>query len=132
MTPPFLRDLGFQRNKPEHWPRRKRQGRRKQLFGSNDQQGTYHQGNPAQSLIPDQTQPRCPTRGLDRYRKIHANPQTPERPFYMEYGQQNIHYGSSLGINRNKNPEDLPQANEFSRAKGRKKRLESHQEFQAL
>ncbi|MBW0591743.1 hypothetical protein O181_131458 [Austropuccinia psidii MF-1] len=131
MTPPLLRDLGFPRNQPENWPRRHR-GRRQPATGSNDQQRTYHQGTPTQGLIPNQIQPRSPTRILDRCRTGPSNTQTPERPLHMEHGQQNVHYGSIMGRSGDNNSEDLSQANGLDRTYDRNARLEPQQEFQTL
>ncbi|MBW0466118.1 hypothetical protein O181_005833 [Austropuccinia psidii MF-1] len=83
MTPLLLRDLIFQRNKPEHWPIQNRR-RRQKITEPNDQKRTYQQGNTSQSHIPDQIQPRSPTRRLKRCRTGHANPQTPRKTFNME------------------------------------------------
>ncbi|MBW0584065.1 hypothetical protein O181_123780 [Austropuccinia psidii MF-1] len=131
MTPPLLRDLGFPRNQPEHWPRRHR-GRRQPITGSNDQQRTYHQGTPTQGLIPNQIQPRSPTRRLDRCKTGPSNTQTPERPLHMEHGQQNVHYGRIMGRSGDNNSEDLSQANGLDGTYDRNSRLESQQEFQTL
>ncbi|MBW0553244.1 hypothetical protein O181_092959 [Austropuccinia psidii MF-1] len=50
----------------------------------------------------------------------------------MEYGKQNVHNCSIMGINRNNKPEDLPQANYLAGSHGRDEILEYQQEFQAL
>ncbi|MBW0526343.1 hypothetical protein O181_066058 [Austropuccinia psidii MF-1] len=64
----------------------------------------YQQGTPAQSLITDQNQSRCPTRRLKRCIKDHINPKTPENPLYMEDEQQNLEYGSIMGRTLRRRP----------------------------
>ncbi|MBW0547183.1 hypothetical protein O181_086898 [Austropuccinia psidii MF-1] len=98
MAPLFLRGLEYPRNKPEIWRGRNRRGIRQPPAGSNDQKGTYHQGIPSQSPIPNKIQP-SPTKKLYRCRNIHSDASTPEIVFHLEYGQQNVHPGSIMGKN---------------------------------
>ncbi|MBW0479902.1 hypothetical protein O181_019617 [Austropuccinia psidii MF-1] len=103
MTPPLLRDIGFQRNKLEQWPRRHR-GRRQPITIPNYQQGTHSQG-----LIQDKNQPRSLTRGSDRCRAGHDSSLNPGIPLCMEYGQNHFQYESIRSRSGNNNQEDLSQ-----------------------
>ncbi|MBW0561761.1 hypothetical protein O181_101476 [Austropuccinia psidii MF-1] len=110
MTPSPLRNVGFPRNQPEHWPR-KQKGRKQPMTGPND---------------------KSTTRGFGRFRTSHTNLKTPERPLYKENGQQKFEYGSIIGRSGNNIPEDLSQENELDGSHELNEGLEYQQRSKAL
>ncbi|MBW0469560.1 hypothetical protein O181_009275 [Austropuccinia psidii MF-1] len=70
------------------------------------------------------------TRGLEGYEPSSSAPQTPQRPFSMEHGQQEFQPGIPLGRTRSEFPEDLSQRDRLQRPYANHQRLESHQEVQ--
>ncbi|MBW0490958.1 hypothetical protein O181_030673 [Austropuccinia psidii MF-1] len=57
-------------------------------------------------------------------------PPTPQRPFSMEHGQEEVQPGILLGRTWFKSPEDLSQRDRRQRPYGNHHRLESHQAVQ--
>ncbi|MBW0474525.1 hypothetical protein O181_014240 [Austropuccinia psidii MF-1] len=69
-------------------------------------------------------------RGLQGYGSSSSAPQTPQRPFPMEHGQQEVQPSIPLGRNCSKFPEDISQRDKFQRPYGNYQILESHQAAQ--
>ncbi|MBW0547273.1 hypothetical protein O181_086988 [Austropuccinia psidii MF-1] len=67
-------------------------------------------------------------RGLEGYGSSSATPPTPQRPFSMEHGQQEVQPGILLGRTLCKLSEDISQRDRLQRPYGNHQRLESHQE----
>ncbi|MBW0482113.1 hypothetical protein O181_021828 [Austropuccinia psidii MF-1] len=84
------------------------------------------EGNHTHSSIHFLIQQKPQTRGLEGYGSSSSAPPTPQRPFSMEHGQQEIQPSIQLGINWRKLPEDIIQ-----RSYGNHQRMESHQEERA-
>ncbi|MBW0463610.1 hypothetical protein O181_003325 [Austropuccinia psidii MF-1] len=123
MSPVHLRDLGFQRHQPEDrqgLSRTRRSGREYlghsggwQDFEANDTHYAIH--------LP--IQQKTQTRGLEGYGLSSSAPPTPQRPFWMEYGQQEVQPGIPLGITWRKLKEDLSQRDRLQRPYGNHQRL---------
>ncbi|MBW0476742.1 hypothetical protein O181_016457 [Austropuccinia psidii MF-1] len=97
MLPVHLRDLCFQRNQPEGregMSRTRRPGK-----GHLGHSGGWQdiEGNHTHSAIHIQIQEKPQTRGLDRYGLSSSAPPTPQRPFPMEHGQQEVQPSIPLG-----------------------------------
>ncbi|MBW0500588.1 hypothetical protein O181_040303 [Austropuccinia psidii MF-1] len=111
----FLRDLGFQRNQPEDregLSRTRRPGRGHLGHSGGWQKTEGNHTHPAIHL-PIQQEPQ--TRGLEGYGPSSLAPPTPQRPFAMEHGQQEVQPGISLGRTWIKFPEDLSQRDRLQR-----------------
>ncbi|MBW0558371.1 hypothetical protein O181_098086 [Austropuccinia psidii MF-1] len=124
MSPVHLRNLGFQRNKPEDrecLSRTRRPGRG-QLGNSGGWQD--NEGNHTHPAIyfPIQQQPQ--TRGLERHGSSSSAPPTPQRFVSMEHGQQKVQPGIPLGRTWSKFPEDFSQRDRLQRPYGNHQRLE--------
>ncbi|MBW0510317.1 hypothetical protein O181_050032 [Austropuccinia psidii MF-1] len=97
MSPAYLRDLGFQRNRPddrEGLSRTRRPGRG-HLRHSGGWQKT--EGNHTHTAIHISLKQKPQTRGLERYGSSHSAAPTPQRFISMDYGQQEVQPGISLG-----------------------------------
>ncbi|MBW0591461.1 hypothetical protein O181_131176, partial [Austropuccinia psidii MF-1] len=88
------------------------------------------EGNYTHSAIDFPIQQEPQTRGLEIHGSSSSAPQTPQRPFSMEHGQQEVQPGIPLVITWNKFPEDLSQRDRLQRPYGNHQRLESHQAVQ--
>ncbi|MBW0476661.1 hypothetical protein O181_016376 [Austropuccinia psidii MF-1] len=130
MSPVHLRDLGFQRHQPEDregLSRTRRPGRGhlrhsgvcKDIEGTNTHSAIH---------IPIQQKPQH--RGLEGNGPGSSAPPTPQRPFSMEHGQQEVQLGIPLGRTWSKLPEDLSQRDRLQRPCGNHQGLESHQAVQ--
>ncbi|MBW0533317.1 hypothetical protein O181_073032 [Austropuccinia psidii MF-1] len=90
MSPVHLRDLGFEGNHPEDregLSRTRRPGR-----GYLGHSGGWQDidGNHTHSSIHIPIQQKPQTRGLEGYGSSSSAPPTPQRPFSMEHGQQEV------------------------------------------
>ncbi|MBW0462953.1 hypothetical protein O181_002668 [Austropuccinia psidii MF-1] len=90
MSPVHLRNLGFQRHQPEDreaLSRTRRPGR-----GHLGHSGGWKdiEGNHTHSAIHISIQQKTQTRGLERYGSSSSPTPTPQRPFSMEHGHQDI------------------------------------------
>ncbi|MBW0504420.1 hypothetical protein O181_044135 [Austropuccinia psidii MF-1] len=130
MSPVHLRDLGFERHQPEDREglsrtRRPGRGHLGHSGGLQDIEGNHtHYA----IYIPIQQKPQ--TRGLEGYGSSSSAPQTPQRPFSMEHGQQELQPGIPLDRTWSKIPEGLSQRDRFQRPYGNDHRLQSHQSVQ--
>ncbi|MBW0493647.1 hypothetical protein O181_033362 [Austropuccinia psidii MF-1] len=70
------------------------------------------------------------TRGLEGYGSSSSAPPTPQRPFSMEHGQQEVQPSIPLGRTWSKFPEDMSQRDRLQRLDGNHQRLESHKAVQ--
>ncbi|MBW0461295.1 hypothetical protein O181_001010 [Austropuccinia psidii MF-1] len=70
------------------------------------------------------------TRGLEGHGSSSSALPTPQRPFSMEHGQQEVQPRIPLGRTWSKFPEDMSQRDIFKRPYGNHQRLESHQEVE--
>ncbi|MBW0472286.1 hypothetical protein O181_012001 [Austropuccinia psidii MF-1] len=109
MSPVHLRRLSIPRNQPVD-----REGlSRTRISG---------RGHPGHSETSN--------RGLEGYRSSSSAPPTPQRPFSMEHGQQEVQPRIRLGRTGSKLPEDTSQRDRLQRSCGNKQRLESYQGVQ--
>ncbi|MBW0546853.1 hypothetical protein O181_086568 [Austropuccinia psidii MF-1] len=97
MSPVHLRDLGFQRHQPEDregLSRARRPGR-----GHLGHSGGWQdiEGNYTHSAIHIPIKQKPQTRGLEGYGPSSSAPPTPQRPFSIEHGQQELQPGIPLG-----------------------------------
>ncbi|MBW0588209.1 hypothetical protein O181_127924, partial [Austropuccinia psidii MF-1] len=125
-----VKDLGFQRHQPED-----REGlsrTRKPGRGHHGHSGGWQniEGNHTHYSIHIPIQQKPQTRGLEGYISSSSAPQTPQRPFSMEHGQQEVQPGIPLGRTGRKFPEDICQGDRLQRPYDNKQRLEYHQEVQ--
>ncbi|MBW0527123.1 hypothetical protein O181_066838 [Austropuccinia psidii MF-1] len=130
MSPVHLRKLGFQRDQPEDiegFSRTRRPG-----GGHLGQSGGWQEikGNHMHSAIQIPIQQKPQTRGLEAYGSSSSAPPTPQRPFSMEHGQQEVQTGIPLGRTWSKFPEDMSQGDRLQRPYDNEKRLESYKEVQ--
>ncbi|MBW0469266.1 hypothetical protein O181_008981 [Austropuccinia psidii MF-1] len=130
MSPVHPRDLGFQRQQPEDregLSRARRTGR-----GHLGHSGGWKdiEVNHTHSAIHIPIQQKPQTRGLEGYGSSSSVPPTPQRPFSMENGKQEVQPGIPLGRTWIKLPEDLSQRDSLQRPYGNQQRLESHQAVQ--
>ncbi|MBW0518292.1 hypothetical protein O181_058007 [Austropuccinia psidii MF-1] len=130
MSPVHIRDLGFQRHQPEEregFSRTRRPGR-----GLHGHSGGWKdiEGNHTHSAIHIPNQQKPQTRGPEGYGSSSSAPPTPQKPFSMEHGQQEVQPRIPLRRTWRKLPEDLSQRNRLQRAYRNHQRLESHQAFQ--
>ncbi|MBW0503953.1 hypothetical protein O181_043668 [Austropuccinia psidii MF-1] len=126
MSPVHLRDLGMPRNQAEDrggFSRTRRPGR-----GHLVHSGGWKDigGNHNHSAIHFPIQQKPQARGLAGYGLSSSAPPTPQRPFLMEHGQQEVQPRIPLGITWSKLPEDLSQRDRLQRPYGNQQRLESH------
>ncbi|MBW0558203.1 hypothetical protein O181_097918 [Austropuccinia psidii MF-1] len=129
MSPVHLRNLGFQRNRPEDregLSRTRRPGRG-HLGHSGGWQHT--EGNYTHPSIHFPIKQEHQTRGLERYGSISSAPSAPQRFISIEYGQE-VQPGIQLGRTWIKLIEDLSQRDRLQRPYSNHQRLESHQEVQ--
>ncbi|MBW0495133.1 hypothetical protein O181_034848 [Austropuccinia psidii MF-1] len=115
MSPVQLRDLGFQRHKPEDregFSTTRRPGR-----GHLGRSGGWQdiEGNNTHHVIHILIQQKPQTRGLEGYGPSSSAPPTPQRPFSMEHGQQEVQPGIRLGRTWSKFPEDLSRRDRLQR-----------------
>ncbi|MBW0486751.1 hypothetical protein O181_026466 [Austropuccinia psidii MF-1] len=130
MSPVHLRDFGFHRHQPEDregLTRTRRPGRG-HLANSGGWQDIG--GNHPHSAIHIPIQQKPQTRGMEGYGSSSSAPPTPQRPFSMELGQQEVQLGIPLGRPWSKLPEDLSQRDRLQRPYGNHQRLKSDQEVQ--
>ncbi|MBW0547901.1 hypothetical protein O181_087616 [Austropuccinia psidii MF-1] len=130
MSPVHLRNLGFQRNQPDdreglYRTRRPGRGHLGHSGGWQDTEGNHT--HPA-IHIPVQQKPQ--NRGLEGYGSSSSDPPTPQGPFSMKNGQQEVQPSMPLGRNWGKLPEDMSQRDRLKRPYGNHQRLESHQAVQ--
>ncbi|MBW0475240.1 hypothetical protein O181_014955 [Austropuccinia psidii MF-1] len=130
MSPVHLRDLGFQRYRPEDRKGffRNRRPRRGHLGHSGGWQDI--EGNHTHSTIHIPIQQKPQTRGLEGYGSSFSAPQTPQGPFSMEHVQQEVQPSIPLGRTWGKFAEDLSQRNILQRPYGNHQTLQSQQEVQ--
>ncbi|MBW0488529.1 hypothetical protein O181_028244 [Austropuccinia psidii MF-1] len=130
MSPVYLRDLGFQMHQPENRESlsRARRPRRGHLGHSGGWQDI--EGNHTHFAINFPIQQKPQTRGLEGYGASSLAQPTPQRPFSMEHGQQEVKPGIPLGRTWSNFPEDLYQREILQRPYGNHQRLESHQAVQ--
>ncbi|MBW0529025.1 hypothetical protein O181_068740 [Austropuccinia psidii MF-1] len=90
MSPVHLRNLGFQRNQPED--RESLSRTRRPGVGHLGQSGGWKdiEGNHTHSAIHIKIQHKPQTRGLEGYGSGSAASLTPQRPFSMQHGQQEV------------------------------------------
>ncbi|MBW0464430.1 hypothetical protein O181_004145 [Austropuccinia psidii MF-1] len=124
------RDLDFQRHQPED-----REGLSRTRIpgrGHLGHSGAWQdiEGNHTHSPIHIQIQQKPQTRGLEGYGSSSSAPPTPQRPFSMEHGQQEVQPGITLGRNCSKFLEDLSQRDRLQRPYGNHQGLEFHQAVQ--
>ncbi|MBW0485727.1 hypothetical protein O181_025442 [Austropuccinia psidii MF-1] len=130
MSPVNFRNLGFQRNQQED-----REGlsrTRRPGGGYLGHSGGWQdiEGNHTHSSIHIPIQQKPQPRGLQGYGLSSSDPPTPQRPFSMERGQQEVQPSIPLGRTWSKFPEDISQRNGLQRPYGNHQRLESHQAVQ--
>ncbi|MBW0503651.1 hypothetical protein O181_043366 [Austropuccinia psidii MF-1] len=130
MSPVCLRNLGIPRNQPEDregLPRTRRPGR-----GHPGHSGGWQdiQRNHTHYAIHFPIQQKPQTRGLEGYGSSSSAPPTPQRPFSMEHGQQEVQPSITLGRTWSKFPEDMSQRDRLQRPYSNHQRLDSHQEVQ--
>ncbi|MBW0535454.1 hypothetical protein O181_075169 [Austropuccinia psidii MF-1] len=130
MSPVHLRDLGFQRQQPEDSEglSRTRISGRGHLGHSGGWQAI--EGNHTHSAIHIPIKQKPQIRGLEGYGSSSSAPPTPQRPFSMDHGQQEVQTGIELGRTWRRFTEDLSQRDRLQRPYGNHQRLESHQEVQ--
>ncbi|MBW0463622.1 hypothetical protein O181_003337 [Austropuccinia psidii MF-1] len=126
MSPVHLRNLASQRNQPKD-----REGlsrTRRPVGGHLGQSGQWQdiEANHTNSAIHISIQQKPQTRGLEGYGSSSSAPPTPQRPFSMEHGQQEVQPSIPLGRTWSKLPEDMSQRDRIKRAYGNNQRLESH------
>ncbi|MBW0493577.1 hypothetical protein O181_033292 [Austropuccinia psidii MF-1] len=130
MSPVHLTDLGFQRHQQENregLSRTRRPGRG-HLGHSGGWQDIEGDHTPSSIHIPIQQKPQ--TRGLEGYGPSCSAPPTPQWPFSMEHGQQEVQAGIPLGRAWSKLPEEHSTRDRLQIPYGNQQRLESHQEVQ--
>ncbi|MBW0473370.1 hypothetical protein O181_013085 [Austropuccinia psidii MF-1] len=104
MSPVHLRNLGFQRKQPEEIEGLSRTRR----------PGGGHLGHSGGWQD---------TRGLEGYGSSSSAPPTPQRPFSMDHGQQEVQPSIPLGITWIKLPEDMSQRDRIQRPDSKHQRL---------
>ncbi|MBW0587462.1 hypothetical protein O181_127177, partial [Austropuccinia psidii MF-1] len=70
------------------------------------------------------------TRGLEGYGSSSPAPPTPQRPFSIKHGQQEVQPSIPLGRTWGKLPEDMSQRDRLQRPYGNNQEFESHQKVQ--
>ncbi|MBW0538202.1 hypothetical protein O181_077917 [Austropuccinia psidii MF-1] len=107
MSPVHLRNLDFQRNQSEY---REGLSRTRRPGGQNlGHSGGWQdiEGSHTHSDIQIPIQQKSQIRGLEGYGSSFPAPLTPQRPFSMEHGQQEVQLSIPLGRNWSKFPEDM-------------------------
>ncbi|MBW0477696.1 hypothetical protein O181_017411 [Austropuccinia psidii MF-1] len=130
MSPVQLRNLGFQRNQPEDregLSRTRRPGGG-HLGHSGGWQEIEVNHTHSSIHIPIQQKPK--TRGLEGYGSSTLAPPTPQRPFSIEHGQQEVQHSIPLGRTWGKLQEDMSQRDRLQRPYYNHQRFESHQTVQ--
>ncbi|MBW0585543.1 hypothetical protein O181_125258 [Austropuccinia psidii MF-1] len=130
MSPKHLRNLGIPRNQPEDrddvsTTRRPGGGHLGHSGGWKDIVGNY-----THSSIHFSIQQKPQTRGLEGYGSSSSAPPTPQRPFSMQHGQQEVQHSIPLGRTWRNFPEDISQRDRIQRPYGNQQMLESHQAVQ--
>ncbi|MBW0472653.1 hypothetical protein O181_012368 [Austropuccinia psidii MF-1] len=130
MSPVHLRNLGIQRKQPEN-----REGLSTTKIPGGEYLGHSGgcqniEGNYTHSAFHIQIQQKPQTRRLGGYESSSSAPPTPQRPFSMEHGQQEVQPGIPLGRTWSKFSEDLSQRDRLQRPYGNHQRLGSHQAVQ--
>ncbi|MBW0514019.1 hypothetical protein O181_053734 [Austropuccinia psidii MF-1] len=123
MSPVHLRNLGFQRNRPDDREglfRTRRPGRVHLVHSGEWQE---NEGNHTHSTIHFPIQQEPQTRGLDRHGSSSSALPTPQRFILMEHGQQGVQPGIPLGRTWSKLPEDLSQRDRLQRPYDHDQRL---------
>ncbi|MBW0480396.1 hypothetical protein O181_020111 [Austropuccinia psidii MF-1] len=130
MSPVHLRNLGIPRNQPED--REGSSTTRRPGGGHLGHSGGLEEieGNHTHSAIHFLIQQKPQTRGLEGYGSSSSAPPTPQRPFSMEHGQQEVQPSITLGRTWSKFPKDMSQRDRLQIPYGYHQRLESHQEVQ--
>ncbi|MBW0467803.1 hypothetical protein O181_007518 [Austropuccinia psidii MF-1] len=131
MSPVHLRNLGIPRNQPED---REGLSRTRRLEGGHlGHSGgwQYIEVNHTHSAIHFPIQKKPKTRELEGYGSSSSAPPTPQSPFSMEHGQQEVQPSIPLGRTWSKLPEDISERDRLQRPYGNHKSLESHQTVQA-
>ncbi|MBW0486040.1 hypothetical protein O181_025755 [Austropuccinia psidii MF-1] len=130
MSPVQLRNLGFQSNQPED--REELSRTRRPRGGHFGHSGGWQdiEGNHTHSHIHIPIQQKPQTRGLEGYGSSSSAPPTPQRPFSMEHGQQEVQPSTPLGRTWGKFPENISQRDRLQRPYGNHQRLEFHQTVQ--
>ncbi|MBW0521813.1 hypothetical protein O181_061528 [Austropuccinia psidii MF-1] len=126
ISPVHLRNLGFQRNQPKD---RKSLSRTRRPGGGHlGHSGGWQEieGNHTHSAIHIPIQQEPQTTGLEGYGSSSSAPQTAQRPFSMEHGQQEVQLSIPLGRTWSKFPGDMSQRDRIQRPYGNQKMLESH------
>ncbi|MBW0578074.1 hypothetical protein O181_117789, partial [Austropuccinia psidii MF-1] len=88
------------------------------------------EGNNTHSSIHHLIQYKPETRELDGYGSSSSAPPTPQRSIPMEYGQQEVQPGITLGRTSSKLPEDMSQRDNLPNSYGNHQRMESQQAVQ--
>ncbi|MBW0469296.1 hypothetical protein O181_009011 [Austropuccinia psidii MF-1] len=130
MSPVHLRNLGFQRNKPEEREclSRNRKPARGHLGHSGGWQDT--EGNNTHSAINFPISQEPQTRGLERHGSSSSAPPTSKRFNSMEHGQQEVQPEITLGRTWSKFPDNLLQRDRLQIPYGNYQRMEYYQEVQ--
>ncbi|MBW0550934.1 hypothetical protein O181_090649 [Austropuccinia psidii MF-1] len=118
-----LRNLGIPRNQPvdrEGLSRTRRPGGG-HLGHSDGWQDI--EGDHTHSAIHFPIQQKPQTTGLEGYGSSSSAPPTPQRPFSMEHGQQEVQTSIPLGRTWSKFPEDMSQRDRLQRPYGNHQRL---------
>ncbi|MBW0562615.1 hypothetical protein O181_102330 [Austropuccinia psidii MF-1] len=125
MSPVHLKDLCFQRHQPEDRKclSRTRIPRREHLGHSGGWKDI--EGNHTHSAIHIPIQQKPQTRQLEGYGSSYSASPTPQGPFSMEHGQQEVQTGIPLGRTWRKFPEDLSQRDRLQRPHGNHQRISS-------
>ncbi|MBW0469010.1 hypothetical protein O181_008725 [Austropuccinia psidii MF-1] len=132
MSPVHLRNLGIPRNQPED---REGLSRARRPGGGNlGHSGGWQdiEGNHTHSAIHFSMQQKPKTRGLEGYESNSSAPPTPQRPFSMEHGQQEVQPRIKLGRTWRKLPEDMSQIDRLQRPYGNDCSLNSTRKFRLL
>ncbi|MBW0467297.1 hypothetical protein O181_007012 [Austropuccinia psidii MF-1] len=130
MSPVHLGNLGFQRNHPED-----REGlsrARRPGGGHLGHSGGWQdiEGNHTPSSIHISIQRKPHTRALEGYGSSSSAPPTPQIPFSMEHGKQEVQPSIPLGRTWSNLPEYMSQRDRLQRPYCNHQRLESHHTVQ--
>ncbi|MBW0485702.1 hypothetical protein O181_025417 [Austropuccinia psidii MF-1] len=130
MSPVYLRNRGFQRNQPED---RKGLSRTRRPGGGHLGHSCGWkdiEGNHTHSAIHIPIKQKPQTIRLEEYGSISSVPPTPQRPFSMEHGQQEVQPRIPLGRTWSILPEDMSQIDRLQGPYGNHQRLEFYQAVQ--